>query len=357
MVNSSDSWIRVSHASPCPVCEKPDNCTVSSDGKMVWCGRISNGSIRENQGGQFLHRLREDDRYVERVQIPIPQPKQKAPRTDLPAIASAWSRNATEPRNRLAKHLGISLAGLTALDVGWNESSRCWSFPEKDASGNIIGVNTRMENGSKMRLAGGKAGLTYSCQWNKGSGPVLLVEGGSDTAALTGIGLNAVGRPSNLGGVALLTELLADVSIQQDIVVIGERDLKPNGHWPGKEGAIKTARKLADALNRTVFWSLPPDNAKDSRAWLQQFPELPPDSAAALYISGLNPIAVNPPPFFVAPIDTAPEMTITEWRQQMLHARLNSLGTPGFYLDSSVTGSGKSSIDFEVILNMSRIDP
>ena len=287
MVSSTNNWIRVSpHASPCPVCEKPDNCTVSRDGQMVWCGRISEGSIRENKGGQYLHRIVDDYQQAPRVYVPAPQPKQKRSRTDLPTIASAWSRNAEEPRNRLAKELGIPVMGLIALEVGWNHSDRRWSFPEKDAAGKVIGISTRFEDGSKKRLTGGKAGLTYACQWNNGSGPVFLVEGGSDTATLIGIGHNVVGRPSNLGGVALLTELLADVREGQDIIVIGERDEKPDGRWPGKEGAIKTARQLADGLNRTVYWSLPPDNAKDSRAWLQQLPEMVPDGCASLFVLG-----------------------------------------------------------------------
>lgn len=357
MVNSSDNWIRVSHASACPVCGKPDNCTVSRDGQMVWCGRVSDGSIRENNGGQYLHRIVDDLHQRLPIHFPEPPPRRKVARTDLPAIASAWSRNAELPHKRLAKELGIPIQGLIALDVGWNESSRCWSFPEKDASGKVIGINTRMEDGSKRRLAGGKAGLTYARQWNSGSGPVMLVEGGSDTAALIGIGLNVVGRPSNLGGVALLTELLAELPEQQDIIVIGERDEKPNGRWPGKEGAIKTARQLADGLNRTVYWSLPPDDAKDSRAWFQQLPEMPLEACASLFVSGLNPIDVNPPPVFQGRVDSGPEVTIMEWRHQMLMSRLRSLDTPGFYLDTSVTGSGKSSIDFEVIMRMTRTEP
>lgn len=357
MTDSSENWIRVSHLSPCSICNKPDNCSVSRDGLMVWCGRISDGSIRENNGGQFLHRIGDDVQQGRRIHNPVSQPKPKAPRTDLSAMAKAWSRNAAEPRNQLAKQLGIPVEGLVALEVGWNESRQCWSFPEKDSAGNIIGISTRSVDGSKMRLKGGKAGLTYPQLWNNGTGPVFLVEGGSDTASLIGMGLNVVGRPSNLGGVALLTELLAELPEQQDIIIVGERDEKPNGRWPGKEGATKTARKLADALERTVYWSLPPDEAKDSRAWLQQLPKMPPEASAALFLSGLNSIAVNPPPVFVAPIDIGPEITITEWRQQMLMSRLNSLDTPGFYLDSSVTGAGKSSIDFELILRMTRLEP
>jgi hypothetical protein len=52
---ASDEWNRVSQLKPCPICQKPDNCTVSTDGGAVWCGRVAEGATRVNQGGQFLH--------------------------------------------------------------------------------------------------------------------------------------------------------------------------------------------------------------------------------------------------------------------------------------------------------------
>jgi hypothetical protein len=352
MVSGSNNWIRVSHADPCPVCGYPDNCTVSRDGVMVWCGRVSDGSLRENKGGQYLHRLRDEVLPPYRVPLPLVTLPQKAKRTDLPNIASAWAKHAEPHRIRLAGQLGIPVAGLNALDVGWNPSSRCWSFPEKDGSGKIIGINTRHEDGSKKRLAGGRAGLTYPEIWNSGTGPVFLVEGGSDTAALVGIGLNVIGRPSNLGGVALLTDMLSDLSSQQDIIVLGERDEKPDGRWPGKEGAVKTARRLADNLNRTVLWALPPDNAKDARDWLQGKLSLSIETAAELFCSGLATHELRPPLQIVVPQPEAPVVSLTDWRQAMYESRLESLETPGYYLDSSTTGTGKSFVDVSVIIHV-----
>ena len=88
-------------------------------------------------------------------------------------------------------------------------------------------------------------------------GPILLVEGGSDTAALMDMGLAVIGRPGNIVPkklfpelVKLLAELLADN--EREIIVIGENDEKPDGRWPGREGAISTATRLAEALDRTV---------------------------------------------------------------------------------------------------------
>jgi len=132
-------------------------------------------------------------------------------------------------------------------------------------NGQVIGINARHVDGSKKRLFGGQSGLTYADGWDTGDGPILLVEGGSDTAALMTIGLSVVGRPSNTAGVKLLIDLLCEADIDREIVVIGERDEKADGRWPGRDGAISTAKQLAENLERPVAWSLCPDGAKDTR--------------------------------------------------------------------------------------------
>src|SRR5262245_53494927 len=63
VAGSDGKWSRVSRQHPCPICGKPDNCEVSADGRVVWCGRIPEGSLRQNAGGQFLHRLNDTDQY------------------------------------------------------------------------------------------------------------------------------------------------------------------------------------------------------------------------------------------------------------------------------------------------------
>src|SRR5206468_7219672 len=77
-------------------------------------------------------------------------------------------------------------------------------------------------------------------------------------------------RSSCLPGQAELEQwalALADFSAERKISVFGENDRKPNGHWPGRQGALNTATELAKRLGRPVQWSLPPGEAKDLRAW------------------------------------------------------------------------------------------
>ena len=92
----------------------------------------------------------------------------------------------------------------------------------------------------------------------------LVVEGASDVAACIAVGLPAVGRPSNRGGASDLAELLDG---NDDVLVVGERDAKEGGAWPGRDGAKKVAEQLAGRWGEPVGWTLPPEGSKDVRAW------------------------------------------------------------------------------------------
>jgi len=97
---------------------------------------------------------------------------------------------------------------------------------------------------------------------------VLLVEGSSDALAATAAGLAAVGRPSDRGGVADLAALLRELPPARPLVVVGENDEKPDGTWPGRDGAEAVAAGLAHRLRRPVAWAMTPGGAKDVRDWL-----------------------------------------------------------------------------------------
>ncbi len=178
----------------------------------------------------------------------------------------------TELRAELASSLGLPEWVLDKVEhLGCNPGDKrgvCWTIPERDGSEAIIGINRRFRNGDKKRMKDSRSGLTIVSKSLERDGPIYLPEGASDTLALTAMGLAAVGRPNNIGGVDLLIELLKDVPAERKIVVLGESDMKTNMSCPGVEGAKKTAQALADGIGRDVFVVLPPDGAKDARAWL-----------------------------------------------------------------------------------------
>jgi hypothetical protein len=181
-----------------------------------------------------------------------------------------------ERRAALANMLGIPEATIMALPmVGYSPrgfhqerfESPCYTFSEVDGVGDIVGIVCRYADGAKPSLPVSHRGLHVPLGWRDRDGPVFLVEGPSDTLAMTAMGLSAIGRASNTGGVDPLAQLLPDVPISRHIVVVGEYDPNDKGRWPGREGAEATAAGLQDKLGRPVQWVLPPRGFKDVRAW------------------------------------------------------------------------------------------
>jgi hypothetical protein len=172
-------------------------------------------------------------------------------------------------RDELADALGLPAVALAVLPgIGYDPAGGCWTFPEEDGAGRVVGIVRRYRDGAKRALAGSARGLTIPLGWTSRETPLLIVEGQSDALALALCAVSAVGRPSNLGGVEMLAELLAGRPAGRRIIVMGEHDRKPDGKWPGRDGAVHVARALAAKLQRPVEWALPPDGAKDMRDWI-----------------------------------------------------------------------------------------
>jgi hypothetical protein len=239
-------------------------------------------SNRPVESGGWIHRLSEP---LPHVNIPDKPPR---PRKDAAAIAKTCCTNkrAADKRIALASVLGVSKDVLADLyvGIGWDCDGTEWaSFPSRGINGEIVGITRRYDNGSKKTLAGtSNAGVFCKQWWWIGNGTVYIVEGASDVAALIDAGLSVLGRPSCIGGLAVLTAYLKRRDPKR-IVVIGENDLKPekrgsiqqcpsncNGClvcWPGLAGCLITASRLAKSLNRKVETLMPPDEFKDVRQW------------------------------------------------------------------------------------------
>jgi hypothetical protein len=215
----------------------------------------------------------------------LPPPRRQAAPPSEPAVTPAEARALFE-RYRctkmgelyLADQLGINVAGIhrlcPALVPANNEHDGYWLLPERNEHGVIIGLQRREYSGRKLQVPGTRRGLSFAVVQGDVMpllNVVLIVEGFSDTAAGEGLGLWTVGRPSNMGGAAMLAPLLQHAARRHDVrlLVVGENDQKPDGRWPGKDGAVTTARRLAESLGAPVCVAYPPSKHKDVRAWVR----------------------------------------------------------------------------------------
>jgi hypothetical protein len=290
MNRSTTTFKSVTRSSPCPLCAGIDGCSLGED-SLICCRRSQGPQAGfvclgpANGDAQWTLYRREGDPRLQSVDgraRPRAYGQAPKPAINWRAKADGFARNLTPDRaNALAEALGLPLAVLSELpllgfcangphkDETSNPLGECWTFPEVDSAGNVVGLTCRYGNGQKKAWPGGKRGLTVPTHWHERGGPILLPEGPSDVLASTGLGLSAVGRPSNSGGVRHLVELLSGVPADRPIIVLGELDANDKGQWPGRDSAVKTAGELAAKLSRPVQWALPPGGAKDARAWVQ----------------------------------------------------------------------------------------
>lgn len=306
----------------------------------------------------------------------------------------ASSRQGDERRHqaKLAEILGVSAEVLEQLGVGWRWGDvdrgkelhdGDWIYPMRDGSGQVVGVHRRLaipflKDGklvSKLMVQGSKLGLVYSPEhWSQGDGPILLPEGMSDVAALMTLHLSAVGRPNDQGGAEDIAQLLAGTD--RPIIVIGENDTKPNGRCPGREGAIKTAKNLAEGMQRDVMWAMVPEPAKDAREWMASAlaSGMTTEDAGRTLVALLleQATTINPPPrdpILDGRMSAAPEVPLDDLRRTM-QARMMQLAqppllqrlrpteqhpdgqmrlVPGIHLNRAGTGIGKSRSALELV--------
>lgn len=211
-----------------------------------------------------------DDEPVEQVAVSSVSHEQWA----------AWSAAyceflASKPHTRteLLAHLSLPESIFTLFpEIGSRNdhpSGECWTFPERDAAGRITGLGLRFRDGTKSCVSQSRRGLIVPPGWQTRPGPLYMPEGASDTLALSAAGFAAVGRPGNCQKLKLIAEFItANVIPDRVIVWLGENDKKTDGKWPGRDGSMKAAKKVADMTGREIQFQLPPDDAKDVRAWL-----------------------------------------------------------------------------------------
>lgn len=362
-----DGWWNASKNDPCPVCGADHTCSspppqAGKNGRLHLCHHAHNpvpgwrylGPAKDPVWHMHLPENSDwyDQEFIQsrdrRTASPAIQPTRNGPKADdvvrpdfqrLHQWAAARMAPSTlELLGNLARDLHVTSESLAAVGCvrlprhkmldecridseGWKT---CWGFPEYDGHGAMIGILRRYDASGqkKMTVKGGQRGLSYDVsEWTPDriatdDRTIYVVEGPSDTAAATAMGLRVVGRPSNTGGAEHLSVLLRNVPAWVKIVILGEndQDIDANGmrgDWPGRDGCNSVAGKLARTLNRPIHAILPPPEAKDVRDWLhRRCADLSKiqnhDRLGLEFEAALVPICVHEPPAQPEPVEPTP---------------------------------------------------
>lgn len=251
-------WRRVSKASPCPICGRPDWCSLAEDGSAAVCMRVGGGhEINMPHGVGHVHKL---DGSLPAIPDYSPPPRVASePDIDCEAVMVRWRAATPEGAiEGLADDLGVSPSALARFDPAWSATHQAWAFPMHDDRRRAIGIRLRNSTG-KWSVRGSRSGLFIPTGLDSRS-LLMICEGPTDTAAALTLGYQAVGRPSCSGGNQIVCDMLA-VGRRRDVVIMADSD------GPGRLGA----RHLADqimGLSRSVRIVTARPH-KDIREWLQ----------------------------------------------------------------------------------------
>jgi hypothetical protein len=272
----SEQRTYASKAGPCVVCKGTDGCCRTPDG-LILCRRTSGNvlgfrwlSKHKPAGEWHLYRREGNPRPATSSSFVLRKGAGSPPTAHWPAYARQCAAALTPERAaQLADHLGLPTDALKALPlIGWDEGRGAWTFPETDPNGTVIGAFFRAPNGFRGVMCGSRRGLYLPEGWRDRPGPVRIAEGASDVLALSTRGVSCVGRPSAMVGADLLVEVLRPLT-DRGLLVLGDNDLKPNGLWPGRDGAEHIAAKIRAALpGRDIEVRFPPAGYKDARDWI-----------------------------------------------------------------------------------------
>jgi len=340
----SERWNAVTKAKPCPSCGKADWCAWTPDGLTLRCMRAGDkpaGMKRgttDAEGGTLYHvEGKHNGHTSKRTPHKQATPHPTKTKLNLHAIVTSLQVKLTPERlAELSEVTGVPAEGWAALAPGWCDAADlrtlhaggtgwddypagAFAFPEYDGRGRMVGISLRTIDGRKGAPSGAatgcKRGLVVPANLHEQSGPVLAVEGASDVAACAALGIPAVGRPSNRAGASDLADLLDGMPV----LVVGERDGKVGGAWPGRDGAKAVAQHLAGRWGEPVCWTLPPDGVKDLRAWFKANPNAGADKAVSL-VEGMKQAAREVKPAKRSTADALVELALYTYRLGVTNA-------------------------------------
>jgi hypothetical protein len=255
---------RVGRSHPCPICKKGDWCLTGTD--IALCMRVESNRPKWLSDGSlgYLHRI---------DGAPLPSMAELARKSEPRKVQCDWGSRLKQweqshgltSLNYLSKSLGVTRKSLELLGTVKSPQHSVWGFPMFDAKRNPIGIRLRHENGKKWSEPGSFNGLFIpDCPAEK---TMAICEGPTDTAAALTIGVYAIGRFNNCGGVDMIIEYIMVNKIKRVIIVADcDQDQIINDRVtnPGISGAIRLSG-LLPVTSCTL--TLP---CKDMRAFVQR---------------------------------------------------------------------------------------
>jgi hypothetical protein len=186
--------------------------------------------------------------------------KGKEPKSgpDFDSLSKAYQVNISdEALTWLSESLKVTEKSLKRLHVGWD--GQAYTFPMSNDFGKRIGIRRRLCCGKKLCVKGSQTGLFIPSDLLH-HGPLLILEGESDTAAALDLGFDAVGRAGCHADPAMMGRFCKD---WDEVIIMGDND------GPGRSGATRLAAELIlhCASVKIVY---PEYQIKDLRAWLIQ---------------------------------------------------------------------------------------
>lgn len=253
---------RVSKREPCPICGRPNWCIISDDGSEAACPRTK--SDRKFGKAGYLHKID----GVKREPVPSFAKQSAAEKfMDFPAIWQRYMVETTTPMlAALADELGVGRESLRKLNAAWASNHHAWAFPMRDSGNAMIGIRFRSDRG-KWALEGSTSGLfipqPFSDETNRPQ--ILVAEGPTDTAAISTLGYETIGRPSCQGCEEMIVQIAR--KRRAAIVIAGnfdsEKERKDGTKFkPGQDGAYQLAARIPGA--KVIF----PNGQKDFRAYI-----------------------------------------------------------------------------------------
>lgn len=279
----------------CPVCGHDHVCVIKHDGAAVGCFRVREGCAKRRDGSDvtfrggmgWIHDLLKSNFKPRRRPIRNMKAMPKV-HPFVAELAKEFHGNMTQlEAEALGEILGVSGRSLMRLRVGWCKKynyheldlitgelkdpivvgARAFSFPMRDANRQIIGIRFRNLDGYKWAAKGSQNGLFVPAA-PLPPGPLLIVEGPSETATVDDWGFAVIGRPGNTAGREQIVEFCKNLRSKRHVVILRNND--PAGSRADiltRDAAHGLAGELLACGAALSVRIMAPPQTKDARDW------------------------------------------------------------------------------------------